>query len=438
MEFGASYNAPEQPTRFEGVRLPVSHIELREISTVLFLLEHTSLEKTLPNLLATAALCRAIGLERGSVPTLKVMGENQLWNSLQGFGENLFVENIQGDDHALLVTAASLYRRQMAHLIGTFALAGATFDGFPHLVDDDVPLGRRDDPRRSIRTFVSTVTRGVSDPHVRELLRLAAVSEDKDPKDPVVVQARAALSTLQTTSFPFFRKRAVQRPEVIPSVHNMIVEWRDGAMIPSLCRSLREQHEEAHEIAQSIWSGAQEIAPGVFQLIEFPYDETDEVVRERLRDLYTQDKRARYVVEKGADRPATSLSYSEAIGFLGRLGAGASAEDILREVVAIFDKRQDRSCAVDLTMAELRDRDPRNTLETILTRAQYIPDPNGERYTIFKHPEGDLLALLGRYEIPLITHNALWIVDLKEGRARPSQISFQGQYLPRFLAMVDE
>ena len=438
MEFGASHNAPGQPTRFEGVKLPVSQFQLREISTVLFLLEHGSLEKALPNLFATAALCRAIGIERGIVPALKVMGENQLWNSLQGFGENLFVRNIHPGDHALLVTAASLYRRQMAHLIGTFALAGATFDGFPHLVDDEVPLGLREDPRGSIRTFVSILTRNVSEPHVRELMRLAAASEDADSKDPVVVQVRAALATLQITSVPFFRKRSVERPEVVPSVHNLIVEWSDGATIPSLCRSLSEQHDEADEIARSIWSGASEIAPGIFQLIEFPYDETDEVVRERLRDMYTKDARARYVVEKGTDRPSTSLSYHEAIAFEGRLGAGEPAEDLLREVVAIFEKRQDRSCAVDLTMAELRDRDPKDTLETILTRAQYIPDPNGEQYTILKHPDGDVMAELGRYEIPLITHHALWIVDLKEGRARPSQFSFQGQYLPRFLEMVEE
>lgn len=429
MEFGASHNATGQPTRFEGVKLPVDHIELREISTVLFLLEHQSLPKTLPNILAAAALCRAIKLESGAAPALRVMAENQLWNSLQGFGPNLFVQNIYPGDHALLVTAASLYRRQMAHLIGTFALAGATFDGYPHLVDDDVPLGHRDDPRVSIRIFVATVTSKVSDPHVRELLRLAAASEDDTSEDHVVLRVKAALATLQATTSLFLRKGDADRPEVLPAIQNMIVEWCDGATIPSLCRLLSQQHEEAGEIAQSIWSGAEEIAPGVFQLFEFPHDEMDEVVRDRLRDLYTKDKRARYVVEKGIDRAATSLSYREAIGFEGRLGAGESPEELLREVVAIFEKRNDRSCSVDLAMAEMRDRDPRDTLETILTRAQYIPDPNRERYTLLKYPEGEVMADLSSYDIPLITHNALWVLDLKKGSARPLHISFQGQYL---------
>ncbi len=341
------------------------------------------------------------------------MAENQLWNSLQGFGPNLFVQNIRPGDHALLVTAASLYRRQMAHLIGTFALAGATFDGYPDLVDDDVPLGRRDDPRVSIHMFVSTVTGKVSDPHVRELLRLAAASEDEARKEDLVVeQVKGALATLQATSSPFMRKRDVERPEILPSIQDMIVEWCNGATIPSLCRSLIEQHDEADEIAQSIWSGAEEIAPGVFQLFECPHDETDEIVRDRLRDLYTKDTRARYVVEKGIDRPATSLSYGEAIAFEGRLGAGESPEELLREVVAIFEKRNDQSCSVDLAMAEMRDRDPRDTLEMILTRAQYIPDLNGERYTLLKYPEGEVMAHLSSYEIPLITHNSLWVLDL--------------------------
>jgi hypothetical protein len=43
-----------------------------------------------------------------------------------------------------------------------------------------------------------------------------------------------------------------------------------------------------------------------------------------------------------------------------------------------------------------------------------------------------------QFGISMITHNALWIVDMKEGTARPSSIAFQGQYLPRFLAMVED
>jgi hypothetical protein len=437
MDFGAFHNLPAQPTRFEGVRLPGSHIELREISTVLFLLERDSLEKTLPNLLATAALCRAIEAACGRAPSLRVMGESQLWNSHQGSGENQFLQNIQPGDHALLVTAASLYRRQMAHLIGTFTLAGATFDGYPHLVDDEVPLGSREDPRTSIRALVSTLTSKVNDSHVRDLLRLAVASEDVESRDPLVLKVRAALATLQTTSSPFLRKNAGERLEVIPSIRNMIIEWRDGATMPLLCRSLSEQHDEADEIARSIWSGARELAPGLFQLIEFPYDETDEVVRDRLQVLYTKDTRARYVVEKGADRPATSLSYDEAVTFERRLGGGESPQGLLREVESIFERRKDRSCSVDLTMAELRDRDPRDTLQIILSRALYIPDPNGEQFTLLKAPEYDVVRAMMVHHIPLITHNALWIVDMKEGSARPFRILFQGQYLPRFIDMVE-
>jgi len=438
MTLGSPHNAPEQPTRFEGVRLPVSQFELREISTVLFLLERDPLEKTLPNMLSVAALCRAIENKRGVAPKIKVMGESQLWNSFQGVGDNEFSNDVRPGDHALLVTAASLYRRQMAQLVGTFALAGATFDGYPNLVNDDIPLGGRDDPRTSVRAFVETVLGEVSDPHVSELLRLASASEREETTEPIVRKLRHALSTLQTTSFPWYETKMGGRPEVIPSVRNLIAEWSEGATIPVLCHSLLERHEEAEAIALSIWSGAEEIAPGVFQLIEVPYAETDEVVRERLRNLYSRDPRALYVLEKGADHPSTSLSYSEALAFDRRRGAGESPEDLLKEVEAIFERRNDRSCAVDLAMAELRDRDPRETLETILSRAQYLPDPGGERYALLKSPQRDWVRILDERDIPLITQNSLWLVDMKEGKARPFRLSFQGQYLRRFLEMVED
>ncbi|MEY4668266.1 MAG: hypothetical protein RL518_965 [Pseudomonadota bacterium] len=437
MEPTSPHNSPEEPTRFEGMRLPVSQLGLRGISTVLFLLERDSLENSLTNILSMAALCRAIEIERGCPPSLKVMSETQLWNSLQGFGENAFFKDILRGEHALFVTAASLYRRQMAQVVGTFALAGATLDAFPHLVDDSLPIGHRSDPRTPIRTLVSTVTREVSDAHVSELLRLAAVSEVPETTDPVVLKVRAALRTLQTTSFPWSRNNPNERREVIPSVHAMISEWRDGVTVPSLCRSYSEQHEEAEGIARSLWSAAEVLAPGVFQLIQFPFDETDEVVRERLRHLYLEDSRARYVVERGRDAPATSLSYREAIAFERRLEAGEPADELLQEIESILHDRKDRSCEVDLNLAELRGRDPRDTLTTILTRAQYLPDPNGVQYTILKSSDRDLMHTLEQHQIPLITHNSLWLVDVKEGRARPTSFSFQGQYLSRFLSMIE-
>jgi hypothetical protein len=85
MDLGTPHNIPEQPTRFEGVRLPVSRFELREISTVLFLHERDSLEKTLANILsAAAALCRAIEIERGSAPT------RALWSEAEELAPGVF------------------------------------------------------------------------------------------------------------------------------------------------------------------------------------------------------------------------------------------------------------------------------------------------------------------------------------------------------------
>ena len=430
-------NSPQHPTRFQGVKLPASRLQIGDVDTVLFLLERAPLEQVLTNLLSTAAVCRAIASQRGEGPALKVMGENQFHNSMHGFGQNLFAQKVMPGDHALLLTAASLYRGQMAHLIGSYALAGATLDGFPDLVDDEVAIGRRDDPHVPIRSFVESLVRDSRDPHVRKLLQLARLSEDPESREPDVVACRSALTTLQTTSFPFVRSGGKERPDIMTTIHNMIFEWREGATIPSVCRGFIEQHSEAADIAQSIWSGASALGPGVFQLIEFPYEETDEVVRERLRDLYTKDPRATFVLEKGVDRPATGITYEEAIAFERRLGAGEDAQGILAEVEELMNMRHDRSCAVDIAMGEMRDRDPKDILETILTKSQYVPDPDGVCYTLLKHPDSDFYKQFAQHHVPLITHSSLWVCDMNEGEARPFSLSFQGQYLNAFLRMIE-
>ena len=86
---------------------------------------------------------------------------------------------------------------------------------------------------------------------------------------------------------------------------------------------------------RAIWEGAEDLVPGVCQLIEFPYEETDEVVSERLRDLSTKDARARYVVEQG-DRSTTSLTYREAMEFGRRLEAGEPPADLTRDLVPLL------------------------------------------------------------------------------------------------------
>jgi hypothetical protein len=403
---------------------------------VLFILEHGPLERSLTNLLSTAALCRGISCESGIAPKLKIMGEAPFWNSLHGMCENSFTKGISCGDHALLVTSASLYKRQMAQLIGAYALEGAMLDGFPHLVDDETKLGERQDPQAPIRGFVEAVLGGQRDPHVRELLRLAAESERAETSDATILACRGALATLQTLSIPLPRRRDHDRLEINPALHNMIREWSEGALIPRSCQSLIQRHDDAADIARSIWSGADEIAPGVFQLIEYPYEETDDVIRDQLKELYMSDPRARYVLERGTDSPSTSLSYAEALEFERRLLAHADPQEILEEVESLMRERNDTSCSVDIAMGEIRDREPQHTLETILERAKYIPDPGGVQYTVFKSPE-DLFERMRAREIPIISHSTLWMHDLKTGSARPFMLSFQGQYLQAFLSLIE-
>lgn len=438
MDISAGHSYPCHPTRFQGIKLPASRLEVRDIDTVLFVVEHGPLEGTLTNLLSTAALCRAITKERGVSPRLKIQGESQLWNSLHGASENTFTEGVCSGDHALLITAASLLKKQMAQLVGSYALSGATLDGYPHIVDDGVKLGDREDPRDPVRPLIEALLGDrAQELHVRELLRLARESECQETKDVTVLACRSALATLQSLSVHLLRKHNQERPEIIPTLNNMIREWSEGAVVPRVCESLIQRHNDAFEISRSIWESAREIAPGVFQLIEYPYDETDDVIRDQLKEIYQNDTRARYVLERGVDPAATSLSYEEALAFERRLGAGEEPQEILKEVEALMQERKDTSCAVDIAMAEIRDREPRDTLETILERARYIPDPDGVQYTIFKSPDDDLFEMMRAHDIPIITHNTLWLVDVRGGSTRPFMISFQGQHLEAFLKMIE-
>ena len=431
--YGAS-----QPSRFQGMALPAASISLKEIDTLLVLIEHGPLPHSLSNLFAIAAVRRAIEVERGSPPVMKMMSETQLSNSLQGFGEAHFLSHIQPSSHAFLLTAASLYKRQMAQIVGQYSIAGAMLDGFPHLVDDDVPIGRRDDPRRPLHLFVEGVVRDCKDPHVRELLRLSKASA-AGHEEPVIKDCAAALETLQVVSFPFFRRGNKERPEIIPTLHTMILEWASGVTVPSICASFVEQHNESKEIAQSLWKGATKIAPGVFVMIGFPYEETDEVIRKILHRTFMEDREAKVVLEKREDRPASALSYKEAIAFERRLGSGEAAEEILKEVRELLQERGDTSSLIPIELGEMRERDPKDILEPLLSNSQYITDDSGFCYIIEKPaPSAALCSLMESYQIPLIKHNTVWACDIQNGTATPMTISFQARHLERFLLMVQE
>lgn len=427
-----------QPTRFQGLALPAAAISLQEIDTLLAVIEHGPLRESLSNLFAIAAVRRAIEVERGIPPVMKIMGETQLSNSLNGFGDADFIRNIPPGSHAFLLTAASLYKRQMAQIVGQYSVAGAMIDGFPHLVDDSVPIGRRNDPQEPLYPLVEGLVRECKDSHVRELLRLSKACS-VGTEDPTIKACSAALETLQVVSFPFFRRGNKERPQVIPTVHSMILEWAQGATIPSVAAAFVEQHEESKEIAKSLWSGATAIAPGVFVMIGFPYEETDEVIRKLLHSTFMEDTQAKVVLEKRDDRPASALSYGEAVAFERRLGTGESAQEILNEVREILVERGDSGSLIPIELGEMRDRDPKDILEPILTHGQYIPDHSGFCYIVEKPAASAALCeLMKDHHIPLIEHNTLWACDLQTGTSTPMTISFQAQYLDRFLAMVQE
>lgn len=421
------------PLVTSSVSLPKVQIALKEVDTLLFVIERSSLDSSLTNILSAAALYRAIRNERGTAPQLRVTGEIALCNALSGFGECEFTKQLAQGEQALLISAASFYRKQLAQLVGAYVLSGGFLHGTLNGVDDAIPLGKREDPRIPIREFVARVVSESHDPIVQSLLALAHASEG-EARDPRITKYRAALTALHRENIPFRRDRGRTYLETFPTVTTMIQELAQGVEVPSCIEPLIDRYQDAEQIAQSIWDRATQIAPGVFQLHEIPYDERDVIVDALLQDLYQKDPRARFVLERGHDGASTGLTYSEALAFERRLGAGEDAQALIDEVAKILEKRGDRGSLTDLELADMRGREPQGTLETLLRKAQYIPDPSDTKYTIHKYPaDVRMVKALARHELPIITHNALWLCNLQTGEAEPVIISFQAQYLARFL-----
>lgn len=426
-----------QHFRFESLRVPEASLDLKRVDTLLFLLERGSLQKTLGNIMTCAAVHRAITVERGSPPVLKVLQENAFLNSYHGFGKNIFIENISPGSHALLLTGATLYNRHMASLVGAYALKRATLEGFPSLVDDEVPVGLREDPEIAILSYVRRALDAYDDEIVRMLVSKASLVATSY-SDEQLTSIRAGVDTLQVLGLPSFRHRQEKLPSLDASVFSMIDEWSQGREIPSNIAPLIQRHREAKEIAESIWQVSAWITEGVRELIGMPVAEMDEVVRRVLGEIFRTDDSAKVVLERNRDLPASKLRYDEALAFERRLAAGGAAGEILSEVEEILRRRRDSSALLTIELDRDREREPQDTLERILKNAQYIPDPSGSYYTMLKGPEEEgFYARLQQVGFPLITHNAIWLCDMKTGQARPTPLSFQVKDLPLFLALID-
>lgn len=426
--------------RFEALCGPVAPLELGRVDTLLVLLGRGSLVDNLPSVVTSAAVFRTILLERGNAPELKVMNEVGFLNSLQGFGENSFMGGIRPGSHALLLTDATLYKRQMAVMLGAYALEGATLEAFPSLVDDDVKLGERTDADVKVFSQVQHALSGCSDPWVQRLVRMALTDLQGRPvTDPLFSSVSEALETIQALSFPWLRGAEKDPPpRPIEAVTSLITEWGNGVELPSQLVPLMTRYQESLEIARAMWRSCTELSPGVFELLQFPRSECDEVIRRLIGKLYAEDARARLVLEKGSDRASTKLAYDEAIDFERRLSASEDPREVLADVEEILTRRKDTGTLMQMELSKDRGRDPNDILEKVLKDSQYVPDESGCCYTVLKGPREDVLYdKLLELGIPLIPHNTLWVHDMKAGTSRPFQLSFQARYLDPFLAAVD-
>jgi hypothetical protein len=216
----------------------------------------------------------------------------------------------------------------------------------------------------------------------------------------------------------------------------MITSWSKGVDIPEICSELAEQYDASREIAHNVWAGAEELQPGVFKLVGFPTAEQDDLVRQLLREIIENDTRARYVVELYPDRAPTFIRYHETIAFKQRASAGESAEDILQDVQNLLRERNDTGNLAQLALQEMREYEPSEMLEWILSQSEYIPDPEGHYVVVKQPPEDELYPAMVRAGIPIIRHATMWMVNPSTLDARPFVIVVKAQELPALMHLM--
>ena len=436
MDLTPSAPRPNGPSEGENPSLPSLKADLRNVTSLLFVLDRGHYADKISNLFAVAALYRAICLERRGEPELQVLGEVQVSNWARGFGTLDLFNQLHAGGTTLLVTSISMYRREFAQLAGTYQMSDSVLIGRPHLVPDSLPLGKRQDLQPPLFSLIEPLITTPGDEILQELLAYADCPSNLDPS--FRTKLSQSLATLQTrTGLLAIREpgRSVDANEVL---HGLIVDLASGSKHPTIFSTFGSEYVDALLVAESIWSDAREVSPGIFQLESTPSHERDTLVQTCLRKLYQTDPQARYVIERADDSAANALTPEEADSFSQRLTFGESSDDLLEEVKKLLADRGDTAAGVRIALGEDRGRDSTSIIKPILQDGRYIPDPNG-CLTVIKSPDGfDVEALLEQIGVPMIDHRTFWLNDLQTGRAKRMTVSFQAQHLSAVLQALAE
>ena len=423
----------QRPLDLSDTRLPSAKVELAQVNTILFIVPQGRLEQALPNVMAVAAIHRAVTLERGSAPALKLLGATQLTNWCNGQTTLSYFDSLRPHETTLLLAPSAMSRRKFAVLAGTYLVNDAVLAGKPGLIPDSTPLGQHPLTAASLAPLAQTLAGSKTDPTVQDLLNKARGTWPSPADAALQVSLQSALSALQTkTGLWALRER---REPIDPNkvLEHLIVELSAGSQALQFVQEYGAEYSDALAVASSIWAEAQELRPGVFQLHGPPPKEWDALVRRCLIDLYSSDDRAHFIIEKNPDRGPTALSCKEATAFLERIRFGEPPSDILAEVEEILHARGDTATYLQIELARDRDRSPLSILEPILNRSQYVPDADGV-FTLVKHPEQSNLAdALTACGVTMVDHLTMWLVDPKTGHAQRTTIAFQASQLERFL-----
>lgn len=436
MDLTPSAPRPNGPSEGDNPSLPSLRADLRTVTSILFILDRGHYADKISNLFAVAALYRAISLERGGEPTLHVFGEVQLTNWARGFGSIDVFNRLLPGGTTLLATSISMYRREFAQLTGTYQMNDSVLLGKPHLVLDSVPHGKREDLQPPLFALIRPLITFPGDNILEELLAYADCPANLDPS--FRTNLSQSLATLQTRSGILSFTEARPSVDANEVLHGLILDLASGSKHPRLFSTFGAEYEDAHLVAESIWSDARQIAPGIFQLESPPSHERDTLIRTCLRNLYKSDPRARYVLEREDDAAANALTPEESASFSQRLKLGEPPTEVFEEVKKLLADRGDTGAGVRIALGEDRGRDPQSIIKPILRDARYIPDPDG-CFTVLKSPDGcDVEKLFEQIGVPMINHRTLWLNDLQTGRAKRMTISFQAQHLPTVLrALAD-
>lgn len=427
-------NQPFQPNPIPSHQtypayLPRPNLDLGQVDLLLFTPHGGPLQRLAPDVLAVAALHRAVMLQRGVEPTLVVESPESLTSWAAEKKEIRELDQARPGSTALLLSSAPFSRDGMRQILGAFEIAGHVLAERPQTP----AKGSTHDSFASAGPLAAIAAerliRSGGDSIVRELLAISrGVHEPLDSFD-LRRNLELALRALEVRGRRFISSDAGVVDGSFRQLRVLVEELATGSKSPSVCAEMAQEYRDAEATAALIWESAEELAPGVFRLPSLPLREQDPLVRHCLMLEYVSDVSASYVLEHRHESKRQALSVEEASGLHARLGAGEDPDKLLCEVTTLLLSRGEESGVSWIQRAEMRGERSSDVLLGILDSALQPVDPQGRIWVVKSPQHVNIAALLERNDVDVCAVRPGWSIDPESGTSQPPGVSFPGGQL---------